>query len=158
MRRGNLYNFRPQSTSGMSVGTDTATTCMHIAQSGKHMGCFKSSHFADITHFNLFPMTFIQYTRSLIMSDQGSSSSISYKTPSSDHRQRSPPNLPFRNPASLSDISAQSHPRKHILHIKRNFYQSRPPNCQSGRSQCSHAAPCDVCISRPSYSRKKLEI
>lgn len=129
---------RPQSTSDVSVGTDTATTCMQdlgtLLLGAAKIWAASNRLISPISHISgIFPIAFNQDQRSLTMNDQGPNSSFSYKTPNSDYRQRSPPNLPFRNPASLSDISAQSHPRKHI-HIKRNFYQGSPLNCQSERS------------------------
>ncbi|PTB61031.1 hypothetical protein M431DRAFT_202111 [Trichoderma harzianum CBS 226.95] len=116
---------------------------------------------SPISHISgIFRTVFAQDQRSLTMNDQGCrtptlASRIKHQTQTIVSAAHQICYLEIR-PRSPT-IPKQSHPRKHI-HIKRNFYQKQPPNCQSGRSQCLHAAPCDVPISRPSYSRKKLEI
>lgn len=114
----------------MSVGTDTATTCMQdlgtLLLGAAKIWAASNRLISPISHISaIFRIVFTQDQRSLTMSDQGSNSSFSYKHQTStivsaahqiyrlEIRPRSPT---FPN---------QSHPRKYI-HIQRNFYQDNP--------------------------------
>ncbi|KAL7963052.1 hypothetical protein V8C34DRAFT_269063 [Trichoderma compactum] len=71
----------------MSVGTDTAT--MQNLGTTLLLGASSNRRISPISHISaIVPIAFIQYQQSLTMSDQGSNSSFSYKTPSSHYRQR----------------------------------------------------------------------
>ncbi|KAL7915844.1 hypothetical protein GGI35DRAFT_8744 [Trichoderma velutinum] len=128
MRRGNLY--KSSIYIGHLWGPDTAT--MQNLGTTLLLGAAKiwaasNSLILPISHISaIFPIAFIQYQRLLVMSDQGSNFSLSYKNTKFPLSSAQPAKSSvFRNPVSLSDNSAQSHSHERIQ-IKRNFYQASP--------------------------------
>ncbi|PKK47499.1 hypothetical protein CI102_7000 [Trichoderma harzianum] len=124
-----------------SVGTDTATTCMQdlgtLLLGAAKIWAASNRLISPISHISgIFRTVFAQDQRSLTMNDQGCrtptlASRIKHQTQTIVSAAHQICYLEIR-PRSPT-IPKQSHPRKHI-HIKRNFYQKQPPNCQSERS------------------------